>query len=578
MKFQDLRLSEPLLRAIGEKGYTDPTPIQQQAIPPVLEGRDLQGCAQTGTGKTAAFTLPMLQLLAAEPAPKGRRPIRALVLTPTRELAIQIDECCRDYARYTPIRHCVIFGGVNQRPQVDALQKGVDLLVATPGRLLDLIGQGYVTLDTIRFFVLDEADRMLDMGFIHDIRRILPLLPERRQTLFFSATMPESIAALAAKILRTPVLVTVTPPASVVETIAQTVHFAEKAEKSQLLIDLLSASDAQQVLVFSRTKHGADKLAKILNRAGIRSCAIHGNKSQNARVKAMNDFKSGECRVMIATDIAARGIDIDQLPLVINYELPEVAETYVHRIGRTGRAGHEGAAWSFCSEDEFEYLCDIQKLTGLTIPTEGPVPEYALRKAAPARKPAQKAAQRPARTQEPKPARNAGAKSAQRPARDADAGQQPAQRPARNTEQKAARNAAKTPQSAQNPAQPEAGATSRPSRPRRRRGTRPAPGTPIEPAGKTASRPADATRGQAPKQGPGNAAKAAGNKSAATAAPKNAPNPAPAPSAKPSRRRKRGGSGNAAGSAATAIAAPAATAEAPQIKWWKRWLKTHFAY
>lgn len=572
MKFQDLRLSEPLLRAIGEKGYTDPTPIQQQAIPPVLEGRDLQGCAQTGTGKTAAFTLPMLQLLAAEPAPKGRRPIRALVLTPTRELAIQIDECCRDYARYTPIRHCVIFGGVNQRPQVDALQKGVDLLVATPGRLLDLIGQGYVTLDTIRFFVLDEADRMLDMGFIHDIRRILPLLPERRQTLFFSATMPESIAALAAKILRNPVLVTVTPPASVVETIAQTVHFAEKAEKSQLLIDLLSASDAQQVLVFSRTKHGADKLAKILNRAGIRSCAIHGNKSQNARVKAMNDFKSGECRVMIATDIAARGIDIDQLPLVINYELPEVAETYVHRIGRTGRAGHEGAAWSFCSEDEFEYLCDIQKLTGLTIPTEGPVPEYALRKAAPARKPAQKAAQRPARTQEPKPARNAGAKSAQRPARDADAGQQPAQRPARNTEQKAARNAAKTPQSAQNPAQPEAGATSRPSRPRRRRGTRPAPGTPIEPAGKTASRPADATRGQAPKQGPGNAAKAAGNKSAATAAPKDAPNPAPAPSAKPSRRRKRRGSGNAAGSAATAIAAPAATAEAPQKKWWKRWL------
>ena len=572
MKFQDLRLSEPLLRAIGEKGYTDPTPIQQQAIPPVLEGRDLQGCAQTGTGKTAAFTLPMLQLLAAEPAPKGRRPIRALVLTPTRELAIQIDECCRDYARYTPIRHCVIFGGVNQRPQVDALQKGVDLLVATPGRLLDLIGQGYVTLDTIRFFVLDEADRMLDMGFIHDIRRILPLLPERRQTLFFSATMPESIAALAAKILRNPVLVTVTPPASVVETIAQTVHFAEKAEKSQLLIDLLSASDAQQVLVFSRTKHGADKLAKILNRAGIRSSAIHGNKSQNARVKAMNDFKSGECRVMIATDIAARGIDIDQLPLVINYELPEVAETYVHRIGRTGRAGHEGAAWSFCSEDEFEYLCDIQKLTGLTIPTEGPVPEYALRKAAPARKPAQKAAQRPARTQEPKPARNAGAKSAQRPARDADAGQQPAQRPARNTEQKAARNAAKTPQSAQNPAQPEAGATSRPSRPRRRRGTRPAPGTPIEPAGKTASRPADATRGQAPKQGSGNAAKAAGNKSAATAAPKNAPNPAPAPSAKPSRRRKRRGSGNAAGSAATAIAAPAATAEAPQKKWWKRWL------
>ena len=366
--------------------------IQEKAIPAGIAGRDVLGSAQTGTGKTCAFGVPILQRLAAQGHGK---PIRALILTPTRELAIQIDECCRDYARYTPIRHCVIFGGVNQRPQVDALQKGVDLLVATPGRLLDLIGQGYVTLDTIRFFVLDEADRMLDMGFIHDIRRILPLLPERRQTLFFSATMPESIAALAAKILRNPVLVTVTPPASVVETIAQTVHFAEKAEKSQLLIDLLSASDAQQVLVFSRTKHGADKLAKILNRAGIRSCAIHGNKSQNARVKAMNDFKSGECRVMIATDIAARGIDIDQLPLVINYELPEVAETYVHRIGRTGRAGHEGAARSFCSEDEFEYLCDIQKLTGLTIPTEGPAPEYALRKAAPERRSQIRTASRP---------------------------------------------------------------------------------------------------------------------------------------------------------------------------------------
>lgn len=570
MKFQDLRLSEPLLRAIGEKGYTDPTPIQQQAILPVLEGRDLQGCAQTGTGKTAAFTLPMLQLLAAEPAPRGRRPIRALVLTPTRELAIQIDECCRDYARYTSVRHCVIFGGVNQRPQVDALQKGVDLLIATPGRLLDLIGQGYVTLDTIRFFVLDEADRMLDMGFIHDIRRILPLLPERRQTLFFSATMPESIAALAAKILRDPVLVTVTPPASVVETIAQTVYFAEKAEKSQLLIDLLTDSDANQVLVFTRTKHGADKLAKILNRAGIKSGAIHGNKSQNARVKAMNDFKTGECRVLIATDIAARGIDISQLPLVINYELPEVAETYIHRIGRTGRAGYEGAAWSFCSEDEFEYLCDIQKLTGLTIPTEGPVPEYAVRKAVPARKPAQKAPQRPARTQEPKPARNAGAKSAQRSGRDAGAEQQ---RPARNTEQKAARNAAKEPQPAQNPAQADAGHSSRPSRSRRRRGTRPAPGTPIEPAGKTASRPADTSHGQSPKQGAGNASKTAGNKSAAGAAPKSAANPDPGLSAKPSRRRKRGGSGNAARSATAPAAksAPAA-AEAPQKKWWKRWL------
>ena len=401
MKFQDLGLSAPLLRAIEEKGYETPTPIQEQAIPPVLRGRDLQGCAQTGTGKTAAFTLPILQLLAAEPPVRGRREIRALVLTPTRELAIQIDECCRDYARHTPIRHCVIFGGVNQRPQVEALQQGVDLLVATPGRLLDLIGQGYITLDRLRFFVLDEADRMLDMGFIHDIRRILPLLPAERQSLFFSATMPADIAELAARILHDPVLVSVTPPASVVETIAQRVHFAEKSEKSSLLIDLLRTSEARQVLVFTRTKHGADRLARILNKAGIEAAAIHGNKSQNARVRAMNDFKSGACRVLIATDIAARGIDIDQLPLVINYELPEVAETYVHRIGRTGRAGRDGSAWSFCSEAELEYLLDIQRLTGVTIPVEGEVPEYAARALAEAER---KQAGKSGRRATPKPA------------------------------------------------------------------------------------------------------------------------------------------------------------------------------
>ena len=550
MKFQDLRLSEPLLRAIEEKGYTDPTPIQQQAIPPVLEGRDLQGCAQTGTGKTAAFTLPILQLLNAQPPAKGRREIRALVLTPTRELAIQIDECCRDYARYTPIRHCVIFGGVNQRPQVDALRKGVDLLVATPGRLLDLIGQGYVKLDTIRFFVLDEADRMLDMGFIHDIRRILPLLPERRQTLFFSATMPESIAALAAKILHDPVLVTVTPPASVVETISQTVYFAEKAEKSQLLIDLLGESDADQVLVFTRTKHGADKLARILTKAGIRSSAIHGNKAQNARVKAMNDFKSGECRVLIATDIAARGIDISQLPLVINYELPEVPETYVHRIGRTGRAGYEGAAWSFCSEDEYDYLKDIQKLTGLTIPTAGPVPEFAVQKAVPARKSAPKSTPNPARGTGPRPARNAE--------------QQP-----------------RNPEPEQAPAADAAEPASRPSRSRRRRGTRPAPGTPIQPAGATAdttrkqerkqtsgsaakqNAPADTPRNQNRKQGSGNAAKPAGSKSG------NAPE---TPKAASSHRRKRRPGG--AGKPTTPSAAKSAQAQAepaPRKSWWKMW-------
>ena len=506
MKFQDLGLSEPLLRAIGEKGYTDPTPIQQQAIPPALEGRDLQGCAQTGTGKTAAFTLPILQLLAAEPAAKGRREIRALVVTPTRELAIQIDECCRDYARYLAVRHCVIFGGVNQRPQVDALQRGVDLLVATPGRLLDLVGQGHISLDKVRFFVLDEADRMLDMGFIHDIRRILPLLPARRQTLFFSATMPSDIAQLAAKILHDPVLVTVTPPASVVETISQRVHFAEKAEKSRLLIDLLEGSDAQQVLVFTRTKHGADKLAKILNRAGIQSSAIHGNKSQNARVKAMNDFKGGACRVLIATDIAARGIDIDQLPLVINYDLPEVAETYVHRIGRTGRAGCEGAAWSFCSEDEFDYLKDIQKLTGLTIPVEGPVPEFAARQnAAPAQKQAQEAAEK----------------------------------------------------------------TARPSRSRRRRGTRPAPGTPIQPSAKPAAdtprKPERKQNGNAPK-GDRNAQQPTANKSAAKPA-ANAPEGAPKPSS--SRRRRRRPAGGA--KPAQAPAAKPASEPAPRKSWWKMW-------
>ena len=534
MKFQDLGLSEPLLRAIGEKGYTDPTPIQQQAIPPALEGRDLQGCAQTGTGKTAAFTLPILQLLAAEPAAKGRREIRALVVTPTRELAIQIDECCRDYARYLAVRHCVIFGGVNQRPQVDALQRGVDLLVATPGRLLDLVGQGHISLDKVRFFVLDEADRMLDMGFIHDIRRILPLLPARRQTLFFSATMPPDIAQLAAKILHDPVLVTVTPPASVVETISQRVHFAEKAEKSRLLIDLLEGSDAQQVLVFTRTKHGADKLAKILNRAGIQSSAIHGNKSQNARVKAMNDFKGGACRVLIATDIAARGIDIDQLPLVINYDLPEVAETYVHRIGRTGRAGCEGAAWSFCSEDEFDYLKDIQKLTGLTIPVEGPVPEFAARQnAAPAQKQARKAA--------PKPA----------------------QKPARNAEPAPAR----TP--AQKPPQEAAERTARASRARGRRGTRPAPGTPIQPSAKPAAdtprKPERKQNGNAPKDDR-NAQQPAANKSAAKPA-ANAPEGAPKPSS--SRRRRRRPAGGA--KPAQAPAAKPAAEPAPRKSWWKMW-------
>ena len=429
MTFQELNLIEPLKRAVAEKGYTTPSPIQQQAIPPALEGRDLLGCAQTGTGKTAAFTLPILQLLSAEPRTKGRRTIKALVLTPTRELAIQIDECCRDYARYTDIRHCVIFGGVNQRPQVDALQRGIDLLVATPGRLLDLIGQGYVSLSDIRFFVLDEADRMLDMGFIHDIRRILPLLPEKRQTLFFSATMPDDIVKLANTMLRNPAHVTVTPPASVVETIRQSVLFAEKAEKRTLLASLLRERPESSVLVFSRTKHGADRIARILTKAGIEGRAIHGDKSQGARERAMNDFRSGACRVLIATDIAARGIDISELPLVINYDLPEVPETYVHRIGRTGRAGRDGQAIAFCSEEERPLLKDILKLTGLELdPDSGELaPAQNSRKKPAGKKPdaAQTGEQKQAEEKRAAQKQPAQSQAGQRPGRRKPQGQAP---------------------------------------------------------------------------------------------------------------------------------------------------------
>lgn len=368
MTFHDLALTAPLQRAVEAIGYDTPTPIQQQAIPAVLAGRDLLGCAQTGTGKTAAFALPLIQLLDSSPAPRGRRPVRALILTPTRELAIQIDACCRDYARFTRIRHTVIFGGVSQRPQVEALQQGVDLLVATPGRLLDLLGQGCLTLDAVRHFVLDEADRMLDMGFIHDIKRLLPLLPRQKQTLLFSATMPADIAALAGQLLHDPVHVTVTPPASVVETIRQEVYFVEKPDKSALLAELLRRAPERSTLVFARTKHGADRIARTLTRSGIPARAIHGDKSQGARQKALGDFKSGELHVLIATDIAARGIDISELPLVVNYDLPEVPETYVHRIGRTGRAGRGGAAVSFCDVNEKEELKAIEKLLGRPVP------------------------------------------------------------------------------------------------------------------------------------------------------------------------------------------------------------------
>ena len=364
MTFQELNIAEPILKALNEKKYSTPTPIQEKAIPEALKKRDILGIAQTGTGKTAAFAIPIIQLLCQEKPNRNIREIRALILTPTRELAIQISECITDYAKHTSIRHTVIFGGVKQHAQTEELRRGTDILVATPGRLLDLIKQGFIKLNSIQHFVLDEADRMLDMGFIHDIKRILPLLPKVKQTLFFSATMPSVIVSLSASILKNPVRVEVAPVSSVVDTIAQYIYFVEKPEKKDLLVNLLSKEQKKSVLVFSRTKHGADKIARILKKAGIGSSAIHGNKSQNARQQALSDFKSNKIRVLIATDIAARGIDIDQLGLVINYDLPDVAETYVHRIGRTGRAGNTGTALSFCAPEERPMLKDIQKLTG----------------------------------------------------------------------------------------------------------------------------------------------------------------------------------------------------------------------
>ncbi|MBS1582615.1 MAG: DEAD/DEAH box helicase [Bacteroidetes bacterium] len=368
--FEQLGLIEPILKALQQEGYTHPTPIQAQSIPYLLEGRDLLGCAQTGTGKTAAFAIPLLQRMItnAPQQPGGRRPIRALVLTPTRELAIQIDESFRAYGRHTGLRYTVIFGGVGQKPQTDALRSGVDVLVATPGRLLDLMGQGYVHLKDLEYFVLDEADRMLDMGFVHDVKRVIAALPHRRQSLFFSATMPPEIQRLAATILTEPVKVEVTPVSSTAETVQQQVYFVEKPDKGALLTHLIKERDIQQVLVFTRTKHGADKLARLLTKAGIHSEAIHGNKAQNARQRALSNFKDHRTRVLVATDIAARGIDIDLLGHVVNYDIPNIPETYVHRIGRTGRAGANGTALSLCDREEVEFLRDIQKLIKRDVP------------------------------------------------------------------------------------------------------------------------------------------------------------------------------------------------------------------
>ena len=359
------------MRALVPLGYETPTPIQAQAIPHVMDGKDVLGVAQTGTGKTAAFSLPMLHRLGKQPRREGRRVIRALILSPTRELSAQIGESIRDYSQHQKLYHTVIFGGVKQGKQVAALQRGVDIVVATPGRLLDLIDQGYIRLDHLEYFVLDEADTMLDMGFIHDIRKVIQLLPPRRQSLFFSATMPQNIQELADTILLDPVTVEVERRSSAAETVEQKVYFVRQAEKKHLLVDVLTAPDVTSALVFTRTKYGADKLVRHLRKQGVRSEAIHGNKSQPQREKAMKAFKRGDLGVLVATDIAARGIDVDELSHVINFEIPNIPETYVHRIGRTGRAGAEGIAISFCNEeDERTYLRDIQRLIRKEVPLD----------------------------------------------------------------------------------------------------------------------------------------------------------------------------------------------------------------
>ena len=369
MSFKNLNLIEPITKALETEGYEIPTPIQEQAIPVVIEGKDLLGVAQTGTGKTAAFAIPILQnLYLRKHEENGSMHIKALILTPTRELAIQIGESFSAYGRHTGLKHQVVFGGVSQYHQTNALKRGTDILVATPGRLLDLIQQRFISLKHISMFVLDEADRMLDMGFIHDVKRIIALLPAKRQTLFFSATMPSEIAGLSKSILTSPVKVEVTPVSSTAEKVEQAVYFVEKNQKRSLLIHLLQDESIKSALVFARTKYGADKIAKDLYRSNIKADAIHGNKSQAARQKALSDFKNGKTRVLVATDIAARGIDVDDLSHVINYELPNVAETYVHRIGRTGRAGASGIALSFCDMEEREFLRDINKLISQTIP------------------------------------------------------------------------------------------------------------------------------------------------------------------------------------------------------------------
>jgi ATP-dependent RNA helicase RhlE len=424
MTFDELGLSEPLLRAVEEKGYTEPSPIQAEAIPAVLSGRDVMAAAQTGTGKTAGFTLPILQLLHENGSLHPHR-IRALVLTPTRELAAQVAESVDTYGAHLPLKSTVVFGGVKINPQIQRLRKGVDILVATPGRLLDLHQQGEVNFRDLEILVLDEADRMLDMGFIHDIRRILKLLPERRQNLLFSATFVQEIRELTNSILRDPLEVEVSPPNATADLVEQWVHPVDKKRKTALLKELVVDNDWQQVLVFSRTKHGANRLAQNLDKAGIDAAAIHGNKSQSARTRALAGFKEGRIRVLVATDIAARGLDIAQLPQVVNFDLPNVPEDYVHRIGRTGRAGAAGRAYSLVSADEIKQLNGIEQLIQRHLTRDyipGFEPEHELPASAPLRKPRQPGQGRP-KHQQPKPddglhtARGRGSEGHRRPRR-----------------------------------------------------------------------------------------------------------------------------------------------------------------
>ena len=463
MTFKELGLTPALLRAVSELDYVTPSPIQEEAVPPLLEGRDLIGCAQTGTGKTAAFALPLLQQMQNTPARgvfKGkRRPIRALILTPTRELALQIKESFDDYGKYLPMKNTVVFGGVGQNPQVQALRAGVDVLVATPGRLCDLIGQGHIDLSGVEFFVLDEADRMLDMGFIHDVRRILGYLPDKeaRQTLLFSATMPNEIESLARQLLRNPVRVAVTPVSSTVDTIEQTIYKVDKNNKPKLLREVLRDEALSSVLVFTRTKHGADRVVHDLERAGVRAMAIHGNKSQTARQSALDSFKTGDIRVLVATDIAARGLDINDLTCVVNYDLPNIPETYVHRIGRTGRAGRDGIAISFCMYEELPYLADIQKLTKKVIPeiTEHPYPREVFENAP-----------KPQRTPRPQQAggnsgrsgRSNQPRSREKPAAPAQPRRQKSAAPQQQKPKNPKKKAQSYPQKGGQPAQPAAGA------------------------------------------------------------------------------------------------------------------------